>query len=149
MTINVRVKTCGVGVNGFAFNFETGSEIKASGLGKNDFTILVAMGEAHSGDNFYVVPTKIVQAHLAKHRGKYLITPNRDRSPRKDTGRGDLRLAAQRFNPLGSGFAKKWKKYLDSWNTLDYHKQWRVLSCRRHSVSRLEVSAIGAWVRRP
>jgi hypothetical protein len=65
-----------------------------------------------------VVPTKIVRGRLAKHKTKYLDTINQDGSPRKDMGRWDLRLPPQRTNPVGSGFAKKWQKYLDNWDLL-------------------------------
>jgi hypothetical protein len=117
--INVRVKTCGTGVNSFAFGLRRGEEVKTTGLSKNDFTILVVKAKNHSADKFFILPTKILRRDLAKYRRIYLNTPKRDGTARLDSGRYDLRLASRKTKYAGAGFETKWNTYLNNWDILE------------------------------
>lgn len=121
-TVHLRVKTCGPNVAGFQFGgLPSGGVATTDKISGSDFTILVRMGDQREKDQFYIVPTAVVQKEIALRKKDYLKSPKRDGSPRKDTGHWTLRLCERKDGREegGWGLVEKWRKYLGGWSLLD------------------------------
>ena len=120
-TVHLRIKTCGPGQNAFQFGTVPGKEITFDDLSSSDFTILVRMGEDRQGDDFYILPTRVVRQQLNNYRRSFLGTPRRDGLNRKDLGHWTLCLAEMRSGEGRDnyGLATKWASYRDNWGLLD------------------------------
>jgi hypothetical protein len=119
--LRLRVKTCGVGQRAFQFNVRPGQEFIADTIKPGDFTILVSMGIKRDGDEFWVLPTRVLRERLRAAQIEFLGQPRWDGHPRKDTGQWTLWL-----DPLKSGaeraahgIAQVWAAYRDDWQFFD------------------------------
>jgi len=117
--IHIRVKTCGPALRQFQYGFKIGEHVPTIGLSDLDFSVLVSMGETRSGDEFYVLPTRVVRQALDDHRTFYLSQTRRDGTPRKDTGHWSLRLSADANGDPGYDLERRWANYKNNWNLLD------------------------------
>lgn len=127
-TVHLRIKTCGPRWNAFQFGgFRPGWDISARGFSKTDYTILVRMGEDREGDAFYVIPTAEVRKRISISRADYLNKRKRDGGKRKDLGHWSLLLNEARNGEDRSdhGFARKWKRYLNAWASLEGRREAR------------------------
>ena len=120
-TVHLRVKACGPGASEFQFGFRPSLVISGANLSNFDFTILVRMGVTRNDDSFYVMPTRVLRDIIGAHQRSYLAQPRRDGAPRKDTGHWTLRLQDLKSGEdrPSYGLAKKWKKYLNNWRSLE------------------------------
>jgi hypothetical protein len=91
------------------------------GLKRNDYTILVAMGEDRKQDEFYIVPTVAVRKALNAHIEEYLGRKTRKGEDRKDTGQWTLRLRSLKSGEdrQSYGYEDKWASYRGNWEALD------------------------------
>ena len=112
-SLQIRVKTCSLGEDA-QFRTRKNQEITADGVADTDFTIVVRMGAIREGDQFYIVPTRVVLNALSAHRTASLPT-------QKDTGQWVLRWRELRSGEAKQnyGFEKKWEQYLNTWDRLD------------------------------
>jgi hypothetical protein len=111
-SLQIRVKTCSLGQD-VQYTVPRNREIRSDDIADTDFTIIVRMGASRDGDQFYIIPTRVVFAALSAWRTEALST-------QKDDGHWVLRwkeLRGGRLKP-NSGFEKKWAQYLDAWDSL-------------------------------
>jgi hypothetical protein len=119
-SLHLRVKACSPNED-VQFNSRPNQEITVDGISATDFTIIVRMGADRNDDEFYIVPTLVVQEALAAHRTAYLAERKRDGGPRKDDGHWTLHWRELRSGQPkpNYGFEKKWAEYRDGWDRLD------------------------------
>jgi hypothetical protein len=115
----LQVKTCGPGQRAFQFHLPVaGQPSKAEG-----YLILVSMGRLRDGDEFWVVPSAVVQERLLTVKVQYLQQRKRDGGERKDTGQWTLwldPLKRSERNDYAYGVAKDWVRYRDNWDSLKF-----------------------------
>ena len=115
-TVHIRVKTCRPESSAFLCGgFRPGEIITSKGIGKEDFTVVVRMGDGRDNDRFYVVPTIVVRKEIAKRQAEHRPRGN------KDIGMWRLSFGERkdRQERAGHGIDRKWSKYLGSWELLD------------------------------
>lgn len=68
----LRVKTCSPGQRAFQFSIRPQEKFTAENLPSNDFTVLVSMGAKRDGDEFWVLPTRVLRERQRASQDAYL-----------------------------------------------------------------------------
>jgi len=82
---------------------------------KGDFVVIVIIGE-EGDEEFYVVPTKIVDKTLKKANEEWLKQPKKDGTARKKTSHRALDFNGEKTESAPHrGMRGRWAKYRDNW----------------------------------
>jgi hypothetical protein len=95
--LQIRVKTCSPGED-MQFSTPKNQAIITNGIPDTDFFVIVRMGEIREGDQFYVVPTRVVFQAIEAWRIEALNT-QRDNGDRGGTRCRPCHLRSKRQSP--------------------------------------------------
>jgi hypothetical protein len=111
--LQIRVKTCSPGED-MQFSTPKNQAIITNGIPDTDFFVIVRMGEIREGDQFYVVPTRVVFQAIEAWRIEALNT-------QRDNGHWRLKWNEHRGGQAkpNYGFERKWEEYLNARDRLE------------------------------
>ena len=84
---------------------------------ETDLSVIVGLKDGNP-ENYYIVPTYIVDKELKSHHKEWLKTPKKDGTPHKDSNLRQIRFNDQ-TDKISGGYKVKWKKYLNNWKLLE------------------------------
>jgi len=84
---------------------------------ETDITVIAGLKDGKP-ENYYIVPTYIINNEIKSAHKEWLNTTKKDGSPHKDSTLRQIRFN-DKVDKISSGYKVKWKKYLNNWELLE------------------------------